>query len=225
MRLDERSYSGTLFRPRPEIHYNPTNNLLLIASPWGARSTAQRAIQIIESYIVSAQQDLESTTPYAQVNSQSTLMNHIRIAVKLANDSIYHAENKSEYTSGIELLALTKQNSEIAWIQIGHPYLILDRPQKNFVPLGSMQDLSMEWSSGTQSLSPLPNKLLGLDPQLEFSAESFRLLPHDRLICISRSHLPSGFYSLSSEERNLESISTLLSKDDFEMPFWIGVLG
>lgn len=223
MTFSERSYSGKLFRPRPEIHNDENHRLLIVATPWGPRSSAKRAIKIIQDYFLSALEDKESTAPFARIACLSPLANNLRIAVKLANDAIYSSENKNEYLSGIELFVVAQNHSEVVWVQVGYPYVLLDRPQKSLIPFGSMQDLSVEFSTRAENLPPLPNKLLGVDAYSDFAVESFRPSQHDRFILISRSHVPNQFFKLSPGERQLDNLSHILSQDDPEMPFWLGL--
>jgi hypothetical protein len=223
MSIDERSYSGQLFRPRPEVHLEGDGQLMIVATPWGPRNSAKKVIRVIQDYFLSARQDKEATSPFAKLSCLSPLANDLRIAVRLANDAIYNEENKNEYISGVELLVVAKTQDEVAWVQVGYPYLFLDRPQKPLVSLGSQQDLSVEFSLGPNTLAPLPLKLLGLEPFSDFSVESIRPSPHDRFIFISRSGVPPEILSLSPGDRNLENISKLLSQDDAEIPFWVGI--
>jgi hypothetical protein len=223
MALVERSYSGQIFRPRPEIHMEGNGQLLIIATPWGPRSSAKKAIQIIQDYFLSSQQDREATSPFAKLTCLSPLANDLRIAIKLANDSIYNEENKNEFISGLELMALARNENEAVWAQIGYPYVLLDRPQHSLLPLGTQQDMSIELTRGPKAMAPLPHKLLGLDKTSDFAIESFRSTQHDRFIFVSRSGLPPDVQKLSPAERNLDSISQLLAQDDADLPFWLGL--
>lgn len=224
MKLNERSFSGRSFRPRPEIHADPDGHLLIVATPWGPRSAAKKVIQVIVDYLNSVQHDSEATSPFAMLTCLSPKANYLRIAVKLANDHLYNEENKNEYISGVELFAMMRSPQEIVWVQIGYPYLILDRSQRPLIALGTQQDLVTEHSKYNTSLSPLPCKLLGLDPSSDFAIESMHPITGDRLILVSRSGLPIDIHTLPSEKRDLEEISRLLSKDDPELPYWVGVV-
>ncbi len=225
MSFEERSYSSHLFRPRPEVHVERDESLIIIATPWGPRGAARKAIQIIQDYYLSSRQDSEATSPFAKLTCLSPMANDLRIAVKLANDSIYHEDNKREFVSAIELFALARTKEEIVWTQIGQPFALLDRPQRPLTPLGTMQDLSVEFSVNAKALPPLPHKLLGLDNSSDFAIESFRPQYQDRLILISRSGLAPSLFALSPADRNLAQISEILSQDDVDLPFWAGILG
>lgn len=224
MLLSERSYSGQLFRPRPEIHVEEGGHLIIIATPWGPRAAAKKTIKVIQDYFLSLQQDEEVTSPFARMTCLSPLANDLRTAVKLANDTIYHEDNKNEYISGVELFVMARGPQEAVWAQIGYPCVFLDRPQRSLVPLGSHLDLAIEYSLGAKTMAPLPNKILGLDPSSDFSIESFRPAQHDRIVLLSRSGTPHDVFKLSAGERNMDQLSRLLSEDDPELPFWIGIL-
>jgi hypothetical protein len=224
MPFEEKSYSSHLFRPRPEVHLEKDESLLIIATPWGPRSAARKAIQIIQDYYLSSRQDREATSPFAKLTCLSPMANDIRIAVKLANDAIFHEDNKREFVSAVEIFALARNKSEAVWIQIGHPFVLLDRPQRPLTPLGSMQDLSVEFSVSAHTLPPLPNKMIGLDNSSDFSVESFRPQYQDRILLFSRSGLAPQIMQLPPAERNLARISEVLAQEDVDLPFWTGLL-
>lgn len=224
MKLFERSYSGKLFRPRPEVHIEEAGELLIVATPWGPRSAAKKTIQIIQDYFLSRQQDEEATSPFSKMTCLSPLANNLRVAVKLANDAIYNEDNKNEYISGVEIFALARSGHEVAWVQVGHPSPLLLRPMRVPLPLGSLQDLSVEFSRGRETLPPLPHKILGLDVTSDFAVESFCTGANDGLLLISRSSLPPDILSSSEKINSLDQASRWLAHDNPELPFWVGLL-
>jgi hypothetical protein len=223
MALQERSYSGQLFRPRPEIHTD-NDRLLILATPWGPRSSAKKAIQVITDHFHATQQDHEATSPFHKLSCLSPLANNLRVAVKMANDLIYNEDNKNEYVSGLELLVIARNQYEMACVQIGMPMVLLDRPYRALTPLCVQSDLATEFSFGSRLLAPLPHQLLGSESSSDFSVFSFRPAEQDRLVLISRSSLPASVYALHAGSRNLDNISQLLANDDSDLPFWAGVL-
>ena len=223
MTIHERSYSGQLYRPRPEIHIEGQGELVVVATPWGPRSSAKKAIQVIQDYLLSSQQDEEATSPFSRMTCLSPLANDLRIAIKLANDIIYNEDNKNEFISGIELFVMAKNDQEVVWAQIGYPYLFLDRPHRPLISIGSQLDLSTEFSRGHETLAPLPSKLLGLETSSDFAIETFRPAAQDRFILLARSGSPAALYNLPESKRSLDQISTLLSNENPELPFWLGI--
>ena len=224
MNLVERSYGGDLFRPRPEIYIDNNGQIIVIATPWGPRSSAKKAIQVITDHFLASQQDREATTPFHKLSCLSPIANDIRVAVKMANDVIYYEDNKNEYISGVELFVLAQQKNEVAWIQVGMPAVFLDRPQRSLAPLGSHCDLASEFSMGPQLMTPLPSHLLGIENSSDFAVHSFRPAPHDRFVILSRSGSPSSIYQLSAGDRQIDNLSRLLAQDDKDLPFWLGIL-
>lgn len=222
--FEEKSYNGNVYRPRPEIHRENDGTLLIVSTPWGSRSSARRANQMIVDYFLSTRQDREATSPFNRLGILSPLANDLRIAVRLANDLIYNEENKQEYKAGIELFVLAKTESEVAWVQIGHPYPILIRPNNSLVILGSQQDLSLDHSPDSKAFSPLPNKLLGIDRTSDFSSETIRRNSNDRLLLISRSVPPLEIFRQETKKLNFNSMATSLSNENPEVPFWMGLI-
>jgi hypothetical protein len=224
MSFEERSYNSELFRPRPEIIYNPSSGLLVVATPWGPRASARKAAQFLQDFLLSAREDSEATSPFAKLTCLSPLANQLRLAIKMTNDLIYQEDNKQEYVSGIELTVILRSHYEVVVAQYGHPFLLLDRPATGLTPLGNQMDLSSELSFETEMTSPLPQKLLGVDPTSDFAIHSIRYSPGDRYLLVSRSSLPADVYTLPYGRRTLTEISHTLSKTNERMPFWLGAL-
>lgn len=225
MGFQERSYSGKIFRPRPEIHYSNAEHLLIVATPWGPRSSAEKAIKTIANYYLATNEDMEITSPFERLSCLSTTANNLRIAVLLANDWLSREENKSEYVSGVEIFATVVRHRECVWVQVGHPQVLLYRPGRHISSLGTSLDLAFDLSNEAKLLAPLPQQLLGLDSTVNLTMNSFRPTNEDRLILISRSSLPSTIYDLKASQIDLDPISRLLAQDDPDLPFWLGIMG
>ncbi len=223
IRFEEKSYSAGTFRPRPEIHIEPDGSLLIVATPWGARAAARKAVRKIQDYFLSIRHDVEATSPFSRLACLSAMGNDLRVAVKLASDSIYNEDNRAEYVTAIELFVLARSRDETVWIQVGHPFALLDRPGENLISLGGQQDLSTEFSKPGTVLSPLPTRFVGTEKTSDFAVESIRTQPADKLILVSSSFVPATLYSLPESERTLQSISTCLAEKKKNQPFWLGL--
>lgn len=224
MHLKERSYSGNWFRPRPEVYFESTGQLTIVATPWGPRTAAKKVVQIIVDFLHSVQLDSEATSPFSMLSCLSSKANYLRIAVKLANDHLYNNDNKNEYLSGVELFVMIREPQELIWTQIGYPFALLDRSQKPLISLGPQQDPVTEYSPRSGHLAPLPNKMLGLNTNSDFAVESMHLQAQDRLILVSRSELPKEIHNLSHTSRDLESLSKVLVSNATDLPFWLGTV-
>lgn len=224
MSFEDRSYSGSLFRPRPEVIYDKSGQLLIVATPWGPRASARKAAQFLHDFFLSSRDDSEATSPFARLTCLTPLANQLRLAMKLTNDLIYQEDNKQDYVSGIELTVIARSNQEVAIAQVGYPFILLDRPATGLTPLGSQVDLTSEMSFETEMVPPLPQKLLGLDPTSDFSVQSIRHFMGDRYLLISRSTLPADVYSAPYGARGVADISKTLAHANERMPFWMGSL-
>lgn len=220
--MQERSYSGKQFRPSPEILLQEDGSVGIIATPWGGRQGAKRVIDTLSDYILSSRDDMEATSPFQKISSLTPLANSLRAGIMLANDSLYREENRNEYVSGVELVVFAQRDEEIAWAQIGYPNLFLSRRGVGLIPMGGQLDLAAELSSETV-YPPLPANVLGLNATSNFSINSFRPLPGDRLIFLSRSRVPQAFYNLNSDAPDLDQMTRLLSADAPDLPFWLGL--
>lgn len=224
MQLVERSYSGKLFRPKPETFFEEDGSFGIVATPWGPRNGAKRAIEILKDYVLSARQDMEATSPFQKLTCLSPLANTLRVGIMLANDSLYREENKNEYISGVEILVFAHQFGELAFAQVGHPSFFLARMGMPWIPLGVQFDLATELSQPPEILAPLPANMLGLHTTTNLNVSSFKTQPSDRLIFLSHSHVTNSMYTVPFERTSLDKISESLAQKFPNLPFWLGVL-
>ncbi len=223
-KFESRPYSGSSFRPRPEVYADADTNLLLVATPWGARSSAKRVIDKILEYYTLAKGDREVTSPFERLTCLSTAANNLRTATLLANEMLYREDNRNEYRAGVELFGASFVDNEFVWLQVGQPQILLSREGERLMPLGGYVDLSLDLSEGKELLPALPNQLLGLDSTVNVSMNSFRAKPGDRIILMSHSSPPPLLYGLGRETLTLDHISRVLAKSDPDLAFWIGIL-
>lgn len=223
LHLEERSYSGKLFRPKPEVYLEEDGSFGVVATPWGPRGAAKRAIDILKDYILSARQDMEATSPFQKLTCLSPLANSLRVGVMLANDSLYREENKAEYVAGVEVLVFAHQMGELAFAQVGYPHLFLARPGMPWIPLSVQVDLATEISRPPDVLAPLPQNVLGLHTTTNMNVSSFKIQPQDRLVLLSHSVVTNPLYNLPFDKTSLNQVSESLAKSYPDLPFWLGV--
>ncbi len=224
MNVDERSYAGRQFRPKPEFHFEEDGSFGVIATPWGPRVGAKRAIETIRDYVLSSRQDMEATSPFQKLTCLSPLANTLRVGVMLANDSLYREENKSEYVCGVELLVFAHQLGELAFAQVGQPNFFLARKDMPWIPLSLQADLATELSQPPELLAPLPQNVIGLHTTTNLNVGSFKTQPGDRLVFLSHSLISHPLYTLPFEQTTLDQISESLAKKYPDQPFWLGVV-
>jgi len=224
LHFEHRSYSGRQFRPRPEIHFDRDNQLLLVATPWGPRQSARKVIDCILDYYVLARSDQEVTSPFEKLSCLSMAANHLRTATLLANQLLYREDNRDEYRVGVELFGASFVDHELVWLQAGQPSIVLARQTGKVVSLGGSTDLAFDLSSSNELLPALPSQLLGLDSSINFTINSFRPYDRDRLILMSHSCLPASIYSTGYESMQLDELVRSLARTDPETAFWLGVL-
>ncbi len=217
-----RPYSGKQFRPSPEVHID--DKTLVVATPWGNRDSAKKAIDRILEYLVLCNEDREATTPFQRLSCLSFGANNLRIAALLANESVFRDDNNVEFRNGIELFAMSLSEGELVWVQIGQPQILLVRQARQVLTLAGSMDLSFDLSEGEQLMPSLPNQMLGLDSSLNLTISSFRPQETDQLILLSHSQLPSDIYQLKSNEFELDRISQKLSKLSPQLAFWLGLV-
>lgn len=224
MELQERSYAGKIFRPRPEVHCDPQGNLCVIATPWGNRSVAKKVIQSILDFFMSARADEEVTSPFATITSLSPMANNLRISIMLANDTIRREENRAEYHGGVELFVGAKHEREFCFAQIGGPHLLLNRSGFDLQVIAGAPDCATYNSRKSELLAPLPSALLGISETSNFAVQTARLEENDQLVLLHRSLLPPRLLVLKEHQRNLKNMSSILANHSPDLPFWLGIL-
>jgi hypothetical protein len=223
-KFQHRPYSGKTYRPTPEIYYDDSTNLLIVATAWGAKSGARKVIDRMVDYIALTREDHEATSPFERLTSLSTQANNLRIATILANEGLYRDENKNEYHSGVELFAAIRDDDEFVWLQCGNPHILLAREGRDLLPLGSQIDLSFELSSKNELLPPLPSQFLGFDSSLNMTINSFHAQANDQIILLSHSSIPDSIYSMKGDAIAIEEISKTLALRHPDLAFWLGIL-
>jgi len=224
LRFEERPYAGKTFRPTPEIHMDDRSKLLIVATPWGARSSAKKVIERMTDYLSLASEDNEATSPFERLSCLSGQANNLRIATLLANEALYREDNTQEYRSGVELFAAMVDENEIVWVQAGNPHILLGRTGRTLLPVGSNVDLSFDLSEGKDLLPPLPSQLLGLDMSINLNINSFRARVGDRVVLLSYSHIPETVFALKKDDISLDSMAKLLATYKPDLAFWLGIL-
>lgn len=224
LKLTERPYSGTTFRPRPEIYVDVASGTFIVATPWGPRDAARKVIDRMNDYLALAREDAEATSPFQKLSCLSDQANALRIATLLANEALYREENRNEYRAGVELFAGLIEDDEFVWVQSGNPHILLARPGRTLVPLGSQVDLSYDMSEGNELLPALPSQMVGLDSSINLNINSFRARSGDKIVLVSHSHLPTSLFALKGTDVSVEHLSRHLSQTHPDHAFWLGVL-
>lgn len=224
LRFEERPYAGSTFRPRPEILLDEQAHLLIVATPWGARSSARKVIDRMTDYLALAREDNEATSPFERLSCLSSQANNLRIATLLANEAVYREDNTQEYHSGVELFAALVDDNEFVWVQAGNPQILLKRAGRSPFTLSAQIDLAADLSEGEDLLPPMPSQLLGLDSSINLNLNSFKARPGDQVILLSHSHPPQSLFSMKSEEISLDSVSKILAHHYPNLAFWLGLL-
>jgi len=222
--LEQRSYSGKLFRPSPVFHMENDGSLIIVATPWGQRVGAKKAVENLVDLYLSSQNDGEATSALDKMSSLSLTANNLRSAVQITNRILYQEENREEYQSGIELFVGAITGNEFSFVQVGQPQVFLLRNRFPIAPLATQVDLSVSVSPAGKMLSPIPVALMGLEPQVNVSVHSYGIQTGDRIALLSRSFATSRFLSMESSHANLESMTNELVKQDEHMPFWMALV-
>lgn len=206
MYIQERSYAGKYFRPRPEVVHLNDENALMILTIWGDAQSGNDVSQQVRDFFSSA---YVSNEMHGEALLQSV--------VKFANELIYTTLNSNEYSVVVEGVWLLRDANMLYWASVGGPHILLKQSDV-LHPI----NYEVDWTLQKKDLSPLPSKGLGIDAQISVRTGFAEISDAASVLLVSRSELPSHLYSLQSWE--LIKISERLSEHAVDMPFWVALV-
>lgn len=224
MKLVERSYSTKMLRPRPLIHSEDDGSLVVIATSWGQPEHGQRALDEVVKYVSAAKSDVEVTSPFEFLACVPDEVNYVRTALLLANDLLYRGENKMEYFSGVEILAMFRRGNMLAWAQVGNPSIFAQRTGKRLQPLQMGLDLSTEFNTQDKTLPPMPTELLGLEPSCNIQCGHSTLKAGEQVVLLSASSIANSLLTREPGKFDLNIVTQKMIQEDPEAPFWLGLI-
>jgi hypothetical protein len=119
MRTITKSSGGSQKMPSTQMVSLLNDRLIIAIRSWNGVDSNQKIIDEISHYLSSVEADLEVTSPFEYSENMTVLANKVKIAMLLANESIYSTENRTAYQSGAEVTILFQKDSELAWASIG----------------------------------------------------------------------------------------------------------
>jgi hypothetical protein len=220
MDFKQRSFPGNnAILPKPEIFFDDQEKLLIVATPWGASSGAKKIVSTIAEYYLATKNDKDATSPFRRLEYLSSTANNLRIATLVANEYLYREENRSDYRSGVELFVGSIQERELAWVQVGHPNILMQRRGQSLLPISVQLGIANEVQHSGEPLPPLPSSLLGISLEPNLSIQSICPQSGDSIVLLSRAWLPRDIFK--SSVKTFDDLSKSLSHDANE-PFWLG---
>lgn len=225
MSFESRSYGGKHIMPKPKFFLEQDRSFFIAVFSWGDQNLSQKVIEQVQSYILLMREDQETTSPFEILSCLHPYGNYIRTSLMLANDALFYGENEEEYSAGVEIFLLLKNETTIYWSQFGNFNVFLNRASLPLKIIERGSDLSSELSSSLKSsFVPLPRQLLGLNSTSNFSVKEFHYQKNDQVILLNRSLIPTDLFSLSNKKRNVDEITRICSLSNKDLPFWLGFL-
>lgn len=119
MRAITKGSSGRQKMPSTQLVSLLNDHLIIAIRSWNGQDINQKIIDEISHYMSSVEADLEVTSPFGNSENFSVFANKVKIALLLANDTVYNSDNRSTYQQGAEVTILFQKNNEISWASIG----------------------------------------------------------------------------------------------------------
>ncbi len=225
MRLRERSYSGRSARPKPIVREEFGGEFWVIATSWGNADAGMPVVEEIVKYVSATRGDVEVTSPFEFMSCYTSEANALRVAALLSNDRLYRGENKIEYNSLVEVVALWKTDRQLSWVQCGSSQLFMKKPGQDLHPLCVSNDQMRDVLGIHAEASPLPAAGLGLESSCPLSIGSCVMEEEDQIILFSSSKIPRDIWQLTDSEIDLQKIINKIGSQMEDQPFWLGILG
>jgi hypothetical protein len=224
MNLQERSYSTKIIRPKPLVYSEDDGSLIVIANAWGQQEHAQGVIDEVVKYVNAAKSDVEATSPFEFLTCLSDEVNYLRTGILIANDFLYRGENRTQYFSGVEILAIFKRGSQIAWAQVGNPSLYIQRQGRSLQPLSVSHDLASEINLQNEILPPLPGQMIGLESTCNIQCGHTLTKEGDQLVLLSSTVASKALWAKDVYPQNLTDMTKMMIQGGHEIPFWLGIV-
>lgn len=192
MKCIEQSFNGHLKLPHTQIAMFLNDQLMLAVRSWTGTDHVQTIIDEIAHFLSAADAELEITTPFDYLESLSALANKVRVALLLANDTLY-SHNKEKYLFGFEVAVCYKNQNEVVLASMGRFSVQYTKKSKNF---------DLYKSPGLlDELTLLPGNLMGVDknPHIECCSFSSHELAQ---IELSSFYTDKTFWKLFIEQIN-----------------------
>lgn len=224
MRLKERSYSGRSARPKPIVREEFGGEFWVIATPWGTPDAGNSVVEEIVKYVSATRGDVEVTSPFEFMSCFTNEANALRVAALLSNERLYRGENKIEYTSLVEVVALWKTDRQMSWLQCGSSQIFMKKPGQDLYPISVFNDQTRDVLGIDSEASPLPSAGLGIESSCPLSVGSCVMEEEDQIILLCSSKIPRDFWQLTDSEIDLQKIVNKIGPQMDEQPFWLGLL-
>ncbi|MDE0118470.1 MAG: hypothetical protein OXM55_00485 [Bdellovibrionales bacterium] len=230
MKIQERSFSGKIFRPKPKCYLSSNKKLMTAITPWGQEAAdTQDLFENIETQYNFLSEDKESTQPFPKLMSLTPIENDMRTTIIQINQNIFDKINQEEYAMGFELFFATVVGNILTFIQIGQPVVLIDQPHQYLRSIGQtvtppLNHKTLSPQKRGTAHPPLPYQLLGIHEDISFHPFFFRFQSEDRLILLNRNVIPAKWFYLKREERTVDKLSQLAAEDNPHIPFWLGII-
>ncbi|MES3038000.1 MAG: hypothetical protein V4736_08855 [Bdellovibrionota bacterium] len=218
MKVTSASYPGQIRRPTPLVRSEINGELLICVTHWGQSDATERIFQDISQSISSSVSDIEVTRAYDQNTSLPAEVNYLRVATLQCNQSIFRLYNKSEIKVGFELTLLLHHENKLSWLSCGQPQMWLSSRHRPWNLVATDLELSAELGEAT----PLPQRLLGLDPHCHFHCGQIQFFPGDRMLLVNHPRVPP--LQSASTILTMDEIKSLLAGDDGQTSYWVSLV-
>lgn len=216
MNFESFGYRGHFVFTTPMIFQNQSENLLIIATPYGESSDLENALGEFLNEFEGQSEDLDSTSPYPKLTCLNSEENLLFTSVQFLNDYIYSNYNREHFNLGCDFFCVYKKGKSLYTAQLGWPLSILHKDNKN-------RPLTSEYAfmPKDQSKAPyIPSSLIGLESSVNVKIQHIDTDERSEILILKSNESPDSLLSLYPS--SLDSIANVYASENPEQGFWLG---
>ncbi len=214
---EKRFYSGKYFQPKPHFEFIQNLDLLMVTINWSDPGAEAGVVESIKESLLNVSESTEITRVGKFVEPIQEENPQLFTAFKAANDQFQKKYNSQEYTAAMELLLIKKNNSNVFWIKVGGPSILVVK-QNQVVCVEQGYSLSMQ---NDQKIPIIPAGI-GIDDFPPISQGSFRLAERESIVLLGRNYVPYQVFEQKSLDLNAWALE--IAQEDPDQPFWLAAI-
>lgn len=214
---DKRFYGGKYFQPKPKFEFIQNLDLLVVTVNWSDPGIEASVTETIKEALINVSESTEVTRVGKFVEPIQEESPQLFEAFQLANDLFQKKHNAQEYTAAMELLLIKKNGSNVFWIKVGGPSIVVAKPS-GIVSVEQSYNLSQQ----NNQKAPLITAGLGVDDFPPVSQGSFKLAENESIVLIGRNYVPYQIFA--QRTLDLATWALEIAQDDPDLPFWLAAI-
>jgi len=216
MDFDSFGYRGSFVHTSPLIFQNQSEDLLVVATPYGEPSDLEAALGEFMNEFERQSEDFDVTCPFPKLTCLSPQENLLFTSVQFLNDYIYSNHNRDTFNLGCDFFCVYKQGRSLYTSQIGWPLSVLHKDNCN-------RPLTAEYAfmPKDKTKAPyIPASLIGLESSVNVKVQHIDVDENSAILLLKSNESPESLMLLYPN--SLDVIAKEFASQNTEQGFWLG---